>query len=77
MAELVDASDLKSDGGNLHPSSTLGMPTNNKHWACGGIGIRNRLKICREYSLVGSSPTKPTNKNRYICILNVNISIFL
>ena len=25
----------------------------------GGIGIRSRLKICRPYGLVGSSPTRP------------------
>ena len=48
MAELVDASDLKSDGGNLHPSSTLGMPTNNKHWANDGMAyvLDSKSKFC-------------------------------
>ncbi len=33
---------------------------------CGGIGIRNRLKICRSIDLVGSSPTNPIERVIYM-----------
>ncbi len=34
----------------------------NRIWAGGGTGIRTRLRTWREQSLVGSSPTLPTNE---------------
>ena len=31
-------------------------------WPCGGIGIHNRLKICRPIGLAGSSPARATSQ---------------